>query len=429
QPLFLTPLIEAGRLDEAKSLSRVGSLGAVEGVPSYAGILTVQRDFGSNMFFWFFPAQENPDTAPVILWLQGGPGSSCMFSVFNEHSPYVVDENGIPKRRESAWTSRFSMLYVDNPVGPGFSFTEKEEGYAKDQTDVGRDMLETLQQFFTLFQEFAGNEFYVSGESFGGKFAPAVAYAIHTAVQPMVHINLKGISIGDGLVELGSMLDYADYLYQIGLVDRNQAAILRQLCDKIKYYIENERYVDAVKGFDSIIACAANATCYFKQVTGLNTTYNFLHATQPTELRNFVEFVKTPVVRDAIHVGNLTFRPDSVIVALHLFKDLATSVKPWLATLMEVYKVLIYNGQMDVIIPYPLTVNMVSTISWSGAEEFSNAPRKIWLSPSGQDVAGYVTQAGNFTQALVRNAGHFVPYDQPEVALDMITRFIRGDHF
>ncbi|CAN7997371.1 unnamed protein product, partial [Ixodes pacificus] len=54
QPLFLTPLIEAGRLDEAKSLSRVGSLGDVEDVPSYAGLLTVQPDMGSNMFFWFF---------------------------------------------------------------------------------------------------------------------------------------------------------------------------------------------------------------------------------------------------------------------------------------------------------------------------------------------------------------------------------------
>ena len=23
-----------------------------------------------NMFFWFFPAEENPETAPVVIWLQ-----------------------------------------------------------------------------------------------------------------------------------------------------------------------------------------------------------------------------------------------------------------------------------------------------------------------------------------------------------------------
>lgn len=429
QPLFLTPLIEAGRLDEAKSLSRVGSLGPVEDVPSYAGFLTVQRDMGSNMFFWFFPAKENPESAPVILWLQGGPGSSSLFGLFAEHGPFVVADGGIPQLRKFAWTSRFSMLYVDNPVGTGFSFTGKEQGYARNQTDVGRDMLEALQQFFTLFHELAGNEFYITGESYAGKYVPAVAYAIHTAIQPRVQINLKGIAIGDGLVDPVSMLDYADYLYQIGLVDRNQAAVFRQWCDKAKHYIESERYTDAAKIFDSLILCVTNATCYFKNITGFDNHYNYLHSKLPKQLNNFVAFVQTPVVRDAIHVGNLPFMDSSKIVGAHLFEDIAKSVKPWLATLMEAYKVLIYSGQLDIIIPYPLTVNMISTISWSGAKAFSNAPRKIWLSPDGQDVAGYVRQVGNFTEVLVRSSGHFVPHDQPEVALDMITRFVRGKAF
>uniref|UniRef100_A0A4D5RLT6 Carboxypeptidase n=1 Tax=Ixodes scapularis TaxID=6945 RepID=A0A4D5RLT6_IXOSC len=428
QPLFLTPLIEAGRIGEAKSLSRVGPLGVVEDVLSYAGFLTVQRDMGSNMFFWFFPAKENPESAPVILWLQGGPGSSCMVGIFSEHGPFLVADGGIPKLREVTWTSRFSMLYVDSPVGTGFSFTG-DRGYARNQTDVGRDMLEALQQFFTLFHELAGNDFYLIGESYAGKYVPAVAYAIHTAVQPRVRINLKGIAIGNGLVDPESMLDYADYLYQIGLVDRNQAVVLRQRCDEVKRFIQNERYADAVKTFNSILICGANSTCYFRNVTGFDNYFNFLQAKMPKDWNNFVEFVQTPVVRDAIHVGNLTFSEESKMVVTNLFVDLAKSVKPWLAALMEEYKVLIYNGQLDIIVPYPLTVNMISTVSWSGAEAFSNVPRQIWLSPNGQDVAGFVRQVGQFTEVLVRNAGHFVPYDQPEVALDMITRFVRGEAF
>ncbi|EEC19540.1 serine carboxypeptidase, putative, partial [Ixodes scapularis] len=428
QPLFLTPLIEAGRLDEAKSLSRVGSLGDVEDVPSYAGFLTVQPDMGSNMFFWFFPAKESSETAPVILWLSGGPGSSSMYGLFTEHGPFFVDDDGNPKLRELTWTRSFSVLYVDNPVGTGYSFTEKDQGYANNQTDVGRDMLEALQQFFTLFQELADNEFYVCGDSFGGKFAVTVAYAIHTAVQPRVRIHLKGITIGDGPVEMESMLDYADYFYQIGLVDRNQAAVFRHLCDEVKHDIENERYADAVKKFDSILPCYRNTTCYFRKVTGFQSDFNFLHTVTPKSSENFVEFVQTPVVRGAIHVGSLPFHSAS-IVAYHLFEDLAKSAKPWLSTLMEEYKVLIYNGQLDIIIPYPLTANMISTISWSGAEEFNEAPRKIWWSPNQQNVSGYVRQVGNFTEILVRNAGHLVPQDQPEVALDMMTKFIRRQVF
>ncbi|EEC09868.1 reverse transcriptase, putative [Ixodes scapularis] len=69
RPLYLTPLIEACRLDEAKSLSRVGSLGDVEDVPSYAGFLTVQPDMGSNMFFWFFPAKVSGCPASIQSFL------------------------------------------------------------------------------------------------------------------------------------------------------------------------------------------------------------------------------------------------------------------------------------------------------------------------------------------------------------------------
>ena len=36
---------------------------------SYAGYITVNQTYNSNMFFWFFPAQTvNVDVAPVLLW-------------------------------------------------------------------------------------------------------------------------------------------------------------------------------------------------------------------------------------------------------------------------------------------------------------------------------------------------------------------------
>ncbi|KAL1421164.1 hypothetical protein MTO96_023334 [Rhipicephalus appendiculatus] len=56
EPLFLTPLIEAGQLERARNLSRVGSLGAVPDFPGYSGFLTVNKQYGNNLFFWFFPA-------------------------------------------------------------------------------------------------------------------------------------------------------------------------------------------------------------------------------------------------------------------------------------------------------------------------------------------------------------------------------------
>ncbi len=55
-PLFLTPYIEAGKLDEGRKLSAVKGLpGGAPTIASYSGFLTVNKTYNSNLFFWFFP--------------------------------------------------------------------------------------------------------------------------------------------------------------------------------------------------------------------------------------------------------------------------------------------------------------------------------------------------------------------------------------
>jgi carboxypeptidase C (cathepsin A) len=50
----------------------------------------------------------------------------------------------------------------------GYSFTGDDAGYARNQTDVGRDLYAALVQFFKLFPELQKNEFYTTGESYAG---------------------------------------------------------------------------------------------------------------------------------------------------------------------------------------------------------------------------------------------------------------------
>lgn len=40
-----------------------------------------------------FCVQFKPESAPVLLWLQGGPGGTSMFGLFVEHGPYFVYKN------------------------------------------------------------------------------------------------------------------------------------------------------------------------------------------------------------------------------------------------------------------------------------------------------------------------------------------------
>nr|XP_054933208.1 probable serine carboxypeptidase CPVL [Dermacentor andersoni] len=137
----------------------------------------------------------------------------------------------------------------------------------------------------------------------------------------------------------------------------------------------------------------------------------------------------TPEFRRAVHVGNVAFNSGRE-VASHLLADVMRSVKPSFVSLLERdCRVLVYSGQLDAVVPHSLAANFLGSLQWSGTESFDAARRRVWRAHGGSGVAGYVKRAGNLFQVVVMGAGHFVAYDQPEAALDMMSRFINGSSF
>ena len=63
-----------------KEPGKEGICETTPGVGSYAGYVDLAPD--SHTFFWFFEARHNPHTAPLTLWLNGGPGADSVISIF-----------------------------------------------------------------------------------------------------------------------------------------------------------------------------------------------------------------------------------------------------------------------------------------------------------------------------------------------------------
>ncbi|XP_078572238.1 putative serine carboxypeptidase CPVL [Branchiostoma floridae x Branchiostoma japonicum] len=425
-PLFLTPYLEQGMAEKARMLSEVHLPGTT--VNSFSGYLTVNKTYNSNMFFWFFPALSDPETAPLLLWLQGGPGGSSMFGLFSEMGPFYITKDSQLMMRKTTWVSQYSMLFIDNPVGTGFSFTESDAGYARNQTDVADNLYNALLQFFQIYPSYQKNNFYVTGESYAGKYVPALSYKIHMEnPTAKFKINFKGMAIGDGLCDpLTQYAKLPEFLYHIGLADESQRLRIGVFVDIFGAQIVEGDFLGAFKTFENMLL---GNTSYFYNITGSNDHYNFLRTEEPPEQDYYVDYLALPEVRKAIHVGNLTFH-DGTEVQKHLLQDFLKSVKPWVATIMENYKVLIYNGQLDIIVGAPLTENFLWSLPWSRLEQYQKADRTVWkINPSDTEVAGFVKQVENFYQVIVKGAGHILPFDQPERAYDMIDRFVSGRGF
>lgn len=105
----------------------------------------------------------------------------------------------------NSWNKIANMIYLEAPAGVGYSWSNlKKPAYTDDSS--AEDNYLAVKKFFSLFGEYADNEFYISGESYAGVYVPFLAHKIAVQYKDDNSINLKGILVGNGVTDL----DYDD---------------------------------------------------------------------------------------------------------------------------------------------------------------------------------------------------------------------------
>lgn len=84
--------------------------------------------------------------------------------------------------------------------------------------------------------------------------------------------------------------------------------------------------------------------------------------------------------------------------------------------------VLIYNGQDDLIVQSAGTMKWVDRLRYSKIDDFKKSLFTAWK--INNKVVGSIKSAGLLELRIVNNAGHLVPMDCPEAALDLVTSFV-----
>ena len=88
----------------------------------YSGFVEVDKTSGSHLFYYYVEAEQNPETAPVVWWMNGGPGASSLIGLFAETGPYILTSGNKLMPNPYAWNKRANLLFVEFGEGIGYSF-------------------------------------------------------------------------------------------------------------------------------------------------------------------------------------------------------------------------------------------------------------------------------------------------------------------
>lgn len=172
---------------------------------------------GAHMFWWLhYTIADVPKHTdrPLVIWLQGGPGaSSTGYGNFEELGPLDLSL----KARDFTWINEVNVLFIDNPVGAGYSYVDANKYLTKDNKQIAKDLVQLMHGFYERLPEFKKVPLHIFCESYGGKMAAEFAYELYLAIMDgKIESNLLSVGLGDAWISpIDSTLSWAPYLLQM----------------------------------------------------------------------------------------------------------------------------------------------------------------------------------------------------------------------
>ncbi|XP_045788996.1 serine carboxypeptidase-like 45 isoform X2 [Trifolium pratense] len=429
---FLSLLLRLHSAFEFDKVTRLPNQPKVE-FNQFAGYITIDdtRDNQKALYYYFVEAEVDATSKPVVLWLNGGPGcSSVGVGAFQEHGPFQPTKEGHLLRNPFSWNREANMIYLDSPVGVGFSFSANTTYYfllndrmaglflfsfylliffcnlinLNNQYDIltnsflyihiARDNLLFLEGWFNKFPSYRNNEFFITGESYAGHFAPQLA---HLIIQTKSKINLKGIAIGNPLLEFNTdFSSTAEFLWSHGQISKSTFEMLKSVCS----YAEIQRQSI---NFTLSTACAKVNLLVQTEVTAYTDAFDVIvDVCLPSKKQ------QSSMLTHHLYAGKGTcsaeetaryFNRKEVQQALHA--HLQEGVTNWSTC---------SHGDQDSVIPFIGTQWRFKT-------------RRAQTTPVGGWTQVY---GGKLSFATIRGAGHATSSTQPGRSLVLFKYFLKG---
>jgi carboxypeptidase C (cathepsin A) len=407
----------------------------------FSGFISIDESSNSKLFYWFIEADDSANK-PLVIWLNGGPGISSLVGLFTEIGPLFLGKNGeffIDK--ETSFISKANVLFVDQPVGTGYSFTDNFDAIPKNQNEVAVHFYKFLQTFFLQYSQYTNSNVYLMGESYSGKFIPSIAEYIlkenqsHESKNYRININIKKIAIGNGLFvskyQRPARKDLAKGLNIISeFDDEAQLDNLVNKCETVSVY----NSTDASGKCESILN-------FITELSGDVSPYDVRRSSDFDKIlfKKLDGYLNRDEVADSLHVKGKSIKSspywatanETVKYALKDDINLISSVAS-LENLLNNYDIpiIIYAGQFDLVDGPQGIERVLNSLKINDKDNFKNSSKQLWkIKTLNNDyiTAGYIKQYKNLVFLTMRNAGHFSPRDRIGSSLDILAHLLSKD--
>ncbi|KAL0926147.1 hypothetical protein M5K25_004541 [Dendrobium thyrsiflorum] len=412
------------------------------------GYVRVDVVKGVELFYYFIESERNPAEDPLLLWLTGGPGCSAFSGLALEVGPlrFKVEkyEGKLPNLiyNPYSWTKFSSVIFLDSPVGAGFSFSNSPEGYLTGDLSWSNHTNIFLRKWLIEHPQFISNPFYVSGDSYAGKVVPVIAYNILQGNEAGQHpqLNLQGYIMGNPVT--GETVDFSSRVpFALGM-----GIISDELYDSIDRNCKGENYssplcVENMQTFEQffseimasqileplcVLALAKpdDINPRKRSMEELYTNYLTPPPIPHIKCRSYAYYLmyywaNNDVTREALHIKKGTVVEwQRCNHNLQFIEDLNSNIEYQYNLTKMGYRALVYSGDHDMVIPFVGTKQWIRSLNFSILDEW-----RSWK--VGGQVAGYtVSYNNNLTFATVKGAGHTAPEYKPKQCLAMLRRWI-----
>ncbi|XP_050373394.1 serine carboxypeptidase-like 18 [Argentina anserina] len=435
----------------------------VTSLPGYEGDLPFTLETGyvgvgdsntSQLFYYFVESQRSPAEDPLMLWFTGGPGCSVLSAFFYESGPLsftYVDYNGsLPSLHLNpyAWTQGLNMIYVDSPVGTGFSYSTTQEGYYIDDQDAVAQSVQFLRRWLLAHPQFLNNILYIGGDSYSGIPLPMIVQQLYNGndegVEP--YLNLRGYILGnpktDDFIDVNSVNPFA---HRLTLISDELYESTKESCggDYVNVDDNNTACVTDLATIDQLLlqinlvhVLEPNCQVAFpnnREEQGRRSIRelpeNLLTDSTPALWCRYYNYVLLGVwandhsVREALNVSENSIGVWKRCNMSIAYTKTVTSSIDYHKNLSDYtnLRALVYSGDHDMSVPH------VGTQEWIRYLNLTNS--EIWRPwyVDGQ-VAGYSEKFSqndyNLQFATVKGAGHVAPEYKAKECYAMIDRWL-----